>query len=167
MMIENTAILCPWCDRLISARAHQCSGLLGQLVTEGKILAYWRAEKMEKQTQEEKRIFPSGTTSTRKPRFELLPKEGLIRAARRFELGLEMHGDRSWNALSNNQSALEDKEWLIERCSHGIQHLYNLIDKLSGKTPLGGDDDAAAVAWCGLVLAAAMEKLENGMDKVK
>lgn len=113
------------------------------------------------QPVEKKKIFKSGTTSTTKPRFELLPYEGLKRAAIRYELGLQKHGDRAWNALSPNQVALTDKEWLIERCSHGIQHLYNLIEKLNGRVELtAGEDDAGAVAWCGLTLSAAVTVLE-------
>ena len=97
-----------------------------------------------------------------KPRFELMPKAGLVRAALRFEEGLNKHGDKAWNNLSPNQSAMTDREWLIERCSHAIQHYFTLIDKLAGKIPLDeGEDDAGAVAWAGIMLAAAMTELEK------
>jgi len=107
-----------------------------------------------------KRKFPSGATSTIKPRLELIPANGLRRVANRFQLGLERHKEAAYDNLSN-QAPLKDKEWLIERCSHAIDHLYNCIDKLSGKTSIGGDDDAAAVGWAGLVLAEAMYILEK------
>lgn len=96
----------------------------------------------------------------------MIPIEGLIRAANRFELGIEKHGQRAWNSLSENRiEPLRDKEWLVERCSHGIGHLYNLIERIMTGN-YDGDDDAGAVAWCGLVLSAAMTVLEND-DKLK
>lgn len=91
-----------------------------------------------------------------------MPKAGLVRAAIRFEDGLIKHGDKAWNNLSKNQKAMTDREWLIERCSHAIQHYYTLIDKLAGKIPLNqGEDDAGAVAWAGIMLAAAMTAVEE------
>ena len=117
---------------------------------------------------EEKREFKSGTTSTKQPRLSLIPHQGLVNAAKRFELGIERHGEKAWNNLSPNQAALNDTEWLIDRCSHAIEHLYSLIDYL--KLPPVADDspadgglehareDAGAVAWCGLVLGQALSE---------
>ena len=104
-----------------------------------------------------KRKFKSGATSTVKVRLELIPYNALKELAKRFELGLERHKEGSYNNLQN-ESALYDKEWLIERCSHGIDHLYRCIEKLSGKLR-DIDNDAAAVAWCGIVLTEAFTKL--------
>lgn len=111
---------------------------------------------------EEKLEFKSGTTSTKQVRLSLIPHNGLINAAKRFELGIERHGEKAWNNLSPNQAALQDREWLIDRCSHAIEHAYRLIDYLSGKPtkineldPLG---DSGAIAWCGLVLGEALIK---------
>lgn len=116
--------------------------------------------RMVPQTREEKQLFKSGTTSTKKPRFDLIPHAGLIHAANRFELGLSKHGDKAWNALSPNQDALYDIEWLIARASHGIDHCYNMIRRLSTAN-FEGDDDAGAIAWCGLVLSAAWDRLKK------
>lgn len=112
---------------------------------------------------EEKREFSSGVTSTKQPRLSLIPYNGLINAARRFELGIERHGEKAWNNLSTNQKALLDKDWLIERISHSINHGYNLIDLLKNdsfviKDALG---DAGAIAWCGLVLGEAITKIDE------
>jgi hypothetical protein len=108
--------------------------------------------------EDEKRQFKSGTTSTKQVRLSLIPHRGLLNAAKRFELGLERHGEQAWNNLSHNQDALIDEEWLIERCSHAIEHLYNLIDFLSHKHKDVdiAKGDAGAVAWCGLVLGEAL-----------
>lgn len=110
----------------------------------------------------EKITFESGVTSTKQPRLSLIPHSGLVNAAKRFELGLERHGEQSWNNLSQNQVALEDRDWLIERCSHAIEHLYCLIDFLKPGLANSGNleaalGDAGAVAWCGLMLGAALE----------
>ena len=108
---------------------------------------------------EEKRDFASGTTSTKQIRLSLVPHAGLVNAAKRFELGIEKHGAKAWNNLSENQTALQDTDWLIERCSHGIEHLYQLIDFLTGKGGISLEEakgDAGAVAWCGLVLGQAL-----------
>lgn len=111
---------------------------------------------------EEKRDFKSGVTSTKQPRLSLIPHAGLVNAAIRFELGIERHGEKAWNNLSPNQEALKDKDWLIERLSHSIEHAYSLIDKL--KNPARNLDealgDAGAIAWCGLVVGEAI--IKNG-----
>jgi len=105
----------------------------------------------------EKREFKSGVVSTKQPRLSLIPHRGLVNAARRFELGIEKHGEAAWNNLSPNQDALTDTKWLIERASHAIEHLYNIIDSLkTGNTIDSGD--AGAVAWAGLVLGEASLK---------
>src|ERR1039458_9150780 len=88
----------------------------------------------------EKRDFTSGVTSTKQPRLSLIPHKGLVNAAIRFELGLERHGDKAWNNLSPNKEALKDKEWLIERVSHCIEHAYSFIDCLKNGT-IGTDGD--------------------------
>ncbi len=108
--------------------------------------------------QEEKLEFKSGVTSTKQTRLSLIPHRGLLNAAQRFELGLERHGAKAWNNLSPNQEGLKDEEWLIERCSHAIEHLYGLIDFLTHKKSNLEDaqGDAGAVAWCGLVLGEAL-----------
>lgn len=107
---------------------------------------------------EEKLEFKSGTTSTKQIRLSLIPFQGLLNAAKRFELGLEKHGTKAWNNLSSNREALKDEEWLIERCSHAITHLYSLIDFLTHQTGTieSAKGDAGAVAWCGLVLGEAL-----------
>ena len=105
---------------------------------------------------EEKRDFKSGVTSTKQPRLSLIPHAGLVNAAVRFELGIEKHGEKAWNSLSENQAALDDKDWLIERCSHAIEHCYSMIDSLKGGE--SAPEHAGAVAWCGLVLGEAFAR---------
>ena len=110
--------------------------------------------------QGEKVVFPSGRTGTRVPRLDLIPYAALCRIADRFELGLERHKERAWNARNQDQASLTDKEWVISRCVHAIHHAMKLIEKIEG----GGfgsveDDDAAAIAWAGVFLCEATTAL--------
>lgn len=111
--------------------------------------------------------------SSRGPAFHLIPTEGLIALADRFELGVERKGDKAWNALSNNQEVLLDKEFLIERCAHIIHHAMKIRDLLTGTAlPTKGEtvtDNAAAIAWAGMFFACAGNALElkDSRDFVK
>lgn len=106
---------------------------------------------------EETIIFSSGAASSRVPRYDLVPRRGMERVAKRFEVGLEKHKERSWN-VRNNPQALSDKEFLIARAVHAINHAWRLIDKLEGRpVPNPEDDDASAIAWAGLCLCEATE----------
>lgn len=99
--------------------------------------------------------------SSKGPPFHLIPTVALERIAERFELGIERKGARAWNAVSNNQSCLLDREFLIERLSHVIHHSLKLRDKLASGSSIGGledDDDAGAIAWGGVFILCAIEK---------
>ena len=76
----------------------------------------------------------------------------LEKTAARFALGITRKGKKSWNALSENQEILTNKEFLIERCSHIIHHALKLRDKLHKGDIVGlaEDDDASAVVWGGM-----------------
>ena len=104
--------------------------------------------------------FASGGTSSKQPRFELIPYTALIRAALRFELGIENRPDgSSWNALSENyQRCLEDKAFILARAAHTAQHAMKLKAILAGEIPDDGDDHAGAILWGGCFLACATEK---------
>lgn len=106
--------------------------------------------------------FISGAVSSRIPRYDLIPRAALKRVADRFELGLLKHKERSWNARAANQQCLEDKEFLIARAAHAIDHAYKLIAKLEGFLPNDGDDDAAAIAWAGICLCEGTEPRAQG-----
>lgn len=103
-------------------------------------------------------------SSSRKPRFGMIPFHALIAVADRFELGDKKHGDKAWNALSD-QIGLENEEWVISRVEHVIWHAYLYLLKYKNlMTPeiaarLGTDfidDDAGAIIWGGTLLHEAM-----------
>lgn len=98
---------------------------------------------------EEKTASKSGATSSKIPRFDYIPMIGLIALARRYEKGVEKHGADNW------RKALTDVDYVCERMGHVIDHAYKAIEKLRGRLPDDGDDDAGAIAWGGMFLAEA------------
>lgn len=123
------------------------------------------------------------TASTPTHDFHLIPTIALERLAERFSLGEKRKGNKAWNALSQNQDALKDIDWVVERLSHIITHSLKLRDKLAALktatstpespqqlsmlneaiTTIKADDDAAAIAWGGCFLICATEALTDGM----
>lgn len=96
-------------------------------------------------------IVVGGATTSKKPLFHLLPSEGLIRVADRFELGLVKHSKDNW------RKGIHEKEFALARLDHVIGHALRLIDKIEGRKEADGDDDAAAITWGGLVLSEYMK----------
>lgn len=109
----------------------------------------------------EKVVYPSGRSSSKIPRFDLIPRGALVRIADRFEKGQEIHKERAWNARNSDQASLTDKEWVIARANHVVDHALKLVAKLSGQMADDGDDDAAAIAWGGVFLCEAVEALNK------
>lgn len=104
-------------------------------------------------------VFGGIASSSAQPRWDLIPRRALLRIIKRFELGIERKGNKAWNARSSNQACLLDKEFVISRAVHVINHAWALIDKLEGREPEDGDDDAATVAWNGIFLCEATRAL--------
>lgn len=100
----------------------------------------------EKQTI---RSFVHGS-STKCPRYDLIPRHPLTRLAARCEEGVVNHGDKAWNAR-NNPAALTEKEWIIERLNHVVNHTLELIHQLTHDLPVDGDDNASAIMWGGML----------------
>lgn len=95
-----------------------------------------------------------GVTSTKIPRYELIPFSALQALALIFEKGLEKKGDRAWNALTlHKQEALAKDGFVIERLSHVIKHCYEAIGKIVAGKVLEGEEDAGAIMFGGAVLA--------------
>ncbi len=100
--------------------------------------------------------------SSKGPPFHLIPTVALVGLAERFALGEERKGDKAWNAGSNNQECLKDKDFLIERCSHIIHHAMKMRDILVGKKQEETlYENAGAVAWAGAFFLCAAEALKE------
>lgn len=120
--------------------------------------------KREQTDQPEQVTMAGGSASSSKgPPLHLIPTIALERLAERFALGIVRQGDKSWNALSDNQQCLTDKKFLIERLSHIIHHALKLRDKLNkfDLEAVQQDDDAGAIAWGGMFLLCAIEAIEK------
>jgi hypothetical protein len=85
----------------------------------------------------------------------------MIALAERFELGQAKYGEKAWNAGSS-QACLSDREFVIARAAHVVDHALKLIAKLHGALEDDGDDDAGAIAWAGMFLSEAVRELKNG-----
>lgn len=93
--------------------------------------------------------------------LHLIPTVALEKTAARFALGIERKGKKSWNALSDNQHVLTNREFLLERCSHIMLHTARLRDKIHAGDVEGlvADDDASAVVWGGMFLQCAVDAM--------
>lgn len=103
----------------------------------------------------ERIVHASGASSSRVPRLDYIPYQSIVRLAGRFELGAAKHG------LDNYRQALGDRDYVLERCAHVINHAFKLANKLRGYLPDDGDDDAAAIMWGGAFLCEATEALKK------
>lgn len=96
----------------------------------------------------------SGVTSTKIPRFELIPFFTLCLFAGAFENGIEKKHEGAWNALNAHlEEALKDKLFVVERLSHVIKHCYKAIGKVMEGKEWEGEEDAGAIMFGGSVLA--------------
>ncbi len=104
-------------------------------------------------------------TSSKQPRWDLVPRRALLRLVKRFEMGQERKGDKAWNGRSTNQDVLLNREFVASRVAHVINHAYALLDKLEGRLDDDGDDDAAAIAWGGIFLCEVTDATKNALKK--
>lgn len=117
-------------------------------------------QEQDERDRTEKVIFKSGASGSKVPRLDYLPHHALHRIAKRFEIGVEIHGERAWGP-DRNDHFLTDRDWAIARAVHVIEHGYSLIHKLrTGKPLMTGDDDAAAIGWGGMCLCEATRALD-------
>ena len=118
----------------------------------------WIQERKEIMAEIEKVELAGGTfTSSKIPRFDLIPRSALVRLSGRFELGIERHGSKAWNASVSGHPALSDKEAIVVRAAHAIDHASKLIAILTGQMPDDGDDHASAIMWAGAFLCESSE----------
>lgn len=118
-------------------------------------------ESTRKQKEDEDKIVtPSGATSSKCPRFDLIPIEAIIRLANRFELGEIKHGHNNW------RKGINDKQYILERTCHIIHHAIKFMHKLDHLLPDDGDDDVGAILWGAAFLCEATKyySKENSSD---
>lgn len=102
------------------------------------------------------RNFKSGaSTSGTLPPYECLTLTFLRRCAFRMKLGMH-YGKHNW------KKGIEDKEFILERLNHAMEHLVLAMRQIDDNSPLT-DDDLAAVA---VNVMFAMEYQQNKIDKL-
>jgi hypothetical protein len=90
-------------------------------------------------TRDDKHTFSSGASSSgMKPRYDLIPSWALERIAKRFAEGAKKYGENNW------QKGVTDKEFIIDRMNHMVEHLYKKIEAVRAGE-INPDDDMAAV----------------------
>lgn len=124
-----------------------------------------RLSQQEKRQEgrEEKQTFASGTTSIKGHRLDMLPINGLCCAADRFEYGDIKHKETSYQ--TKGTAALDDKEWLINRMSHVIQHAYDAIKLIRTGAIVEAYAEAGAISFGGLVLGEAVVHWREKLTK--
>jgi hypothetical protein len=111
---------------------------------------------------EEVLTHPGGASSTRKPRYGLIPPIALERLAERFELGEKKYGAKgTYNALAPRRAEMLTREWVTARLEHVIAHALHALQVLHGQAP-DDDDDAGALMFGGAVLADYWDHQKKG-----
>ena len=109
--------------------------------------------------EEEKILHACGSTSSKVPRLDYIPRIAAEKLAERYALGAVKHGKY------NYKQGLTDKEYVLERCAHIIEHTMKYVEELEGLVPPSGDDNAAAIMWGGAFLCEADAAREQLLDE--
>jgi len=92
-------------------------------------------------------VFSSGaTSSTEKPRYDLIPTVALRRLAQRFGYGAEKHGDH------NYKQGAHDAQFIRDRVNHMIEHAVNYANGDRSTDHLGA-------VMCNAAMLAELERL--------
>lgn len=110
---------------------------------------------------EEQKIFENGVSSSKIPRYELIPREALISLARIFEEGVQLKGaDRAWNGTRRNYLSMLSREFVVERLAHGIDHASKAIRDMTQGNQVD-PHDAGAIMFAGAVMACYISSVET------
>ncbi len=110
---------------------------------------------------EEQKIFENGVSSSKIPRYELIPREALISLARIFEEGVQLKGaDRAWNGTRRNYLSMLSREFVVERLAHGIDHASKAIQAITQGNQVD-PHDAGAIMFAGAVMACYLSRVET------
>lgn len=99
--------------------------------------------------------------SSKIPAWYLIPTEALDSLAARFEAGVRIKKEKSWNAVSHNQDVVKNIDFLIDRLGHVARHAMLLRDKLHKLdfAAIEADDDAGAILFGGALMACGVKAL--------
>ena len=113
---------------------------------------------LDSEPTEDKFKHPCGASSSKVPRLDYVSLTALRRLAKRYAQGLPKYGKY------NYKQGLTDKEYILERCAHVIDHAYRYIEVLEGQRADDGDDNAAAIMWGGAFLCESDEARKDAEE---
>lgn len=103
-----------------------------------------------------KQTFKSGAKSSgNKPWYHLIPFFSFMpRLAARYEMGVRHgYGEDGW------KSGLTDRDYIMDRANHTLEHLARAVDDLRNNRLHPPDDDLAGAMWGVVFLMSAQEAL--------
>lgn len=103
--------------------------------------------------------FESGaSTSGDLPPYETLTLEFLRRCAFRMKLGMH-YGKHNW------KKGAKDKEFILNRLSHAVEHLYKAMAQIDNNTISDDDDLAAVCVNCMFAMEYQYNTISNELSK--
>jgi len=99
--------------------------------------------------EQEEKVIIAGASSSACLDFAQIPFEALRVLGERYALGQIKHGRHNW------RKGLHNKEYVLARASHLIQHAFKLANQLDGTMPWDEDDNIGAILWGGAFMAEA------------
>lgn len=106
--------------------------------------------------------------SSKIPPLHLIPTVALEVLADRCALGLIRKPGKAWNATTNNQEILLDRDFAIDRCGHVMLHVMQLRDRLlAGDVGADAMGDASAVSWGGMFLSCVVDAMAKAKKESK
>lgn len=94
------------------------------------------------------------TSSSRKPEYRLIPFCLIRRTGQRLADGARKHGEGNW------EKALDDRDFMMDRANHLIEHAYRAIEKLQKGMFVDLDDDDLGGVAANLAFLIAYQEFQ-------
>lgn len=102
-----------------------------------------------------KHELPGGATrSEQKPGYHLIPMEGLVRTAKRFDLGAEKHGPFNWMRSTHKEG--DAYAFCASAYNHMMDHALRMRQGVDND-----DDHLGAIGWAVMALSYVEAKWEK------
>ena len=105
--------------------------------------------------------FRSGAKSSGAlPPFHLIPWDIFAaRLANRYRLGMKKYGEGNW------QRGLADRDFILDRANHTLQHIHRAIEHIRAGTCRDYDDDDLAAAMWGIICLMAAQSVPPAVQE--
>jgi hypothetical protein len=106
-------------------------------------------------------VAPSGATSSaRKPEYRLVPFTTIKRIGQRLTDGARKHGEGNW------EKALDDRDFMMDRANHLIEHAYRAIEKLQKGIFTDDDDDDLGGVGANLAFLIGYQEHQRNLTRL-